>query len=407
MRQGPTTLYWTRWTWGVPDVANYIVDRTSCTFFPQGGQPYKPNGARLIRFVLADNSQFIDPTTIRLMFKLFNATGAAADPVANPNALELLGPPIGLFLRGRLLVNGALVEDINYLGRTVYMFNKRAPTLRGIENLLESDWQLPIPAQSSKRLVMPIPFGLFSQSLCLWLKMAPITIELELCLNMMDPIATQNPRIWQIEDAQLKCDAVYCTSEFTGQYSQMLLENTPLPVPFSSYAVQMQSIPAATTSFSVNINRAFTRLRSIWFTFMGPAADLPADTALYQKVSLLLPFRSPTIIAVNQKEVNHFHHPMQISNDPQFDTMEFQIQIGSRTYPQYPVRSLAEAAYHLRKTLGMTMSGVASIGPVEYHHTAFIAPINLERAVNGAGEGLAGFKQTPEHIEKRVAQYDL
>ena len=371
----------------LPDVANYIVDRTSCTFFPQGGQPYTPTGVRLIRFVLADNSQFIDPTTIRLLFKLHNTTIPDAQPLVNPNALELLGPPIGLFLRGRLLVNGTLVEDINYLGRTMYMFNKCAPTLRNVENLLESDWQIPIPAGSRKTFVMPIPFGLFSQSLCLWLKVAPITIELELCLNLMDPITTANPRIWQIEDAQLKCDAVYCTSEFTDQCSQMLLENTPLPVPFSSYAVQMQSIPAATTSFSVNINRAFTRLRSIWFTFMGPAADLAIDYSAQTKISVLQSIRSPVIIGVNQKEVNHFHHPMQISNDPQFDTMEFQIQIGSRTYPQYPVRSLAEASYHLHKTLGMTMSGVASIGPTEYHHTAFIAAINLERAVNGAGEG--------------------
>ena len=355
----------------LPDVANYIIDRASCAFFPQGGQPYTPTGVRLIRFALADNSQFIDPTTIRLMFKLHNTIAADPNPGVNPNALELLGPPIGLFLRGRLLVNGTLVEDINYLGRTMYMFNKCAPALRGIENLLESDWQLPIPAQSSKRFVMPIPFGLFSQSLCLWLKVAPITIELELCLNLMDPITTANPRIWQIKDAQLKCDAVYCASEFTGQYSQMLLETAPLPVPFSSYAVQMQSIPAATTSVSVNINRAFTRLRSIWFTFVGPAADLAIDYSAQNKVSVLQSIRSPVIVGVNQKEVNHLHRPMQISNGyNQFDTMEFQIQIGSRTYPQYPVRSLAEASYHLHKTLGMTMSGVASIGPTEYHHTA-------------------------------------
>ena len=70
-----------------------------------------------------------------------------------------------------------------------------------------------------------------------------------------------------------------------------------------------------------------------------------------------------------------------------FDTMEFQVQIGSRTYPQYPVRSLSEAAYHLHKTLGMTMSGTASIGPTEYRNSALIAAINLERAVHGAGEG--------------------
>ena len=261
------------------------------------------------------------------------------------------------------------------------------PATRGIENLLEADWQSPILQGQMKRYLMPIPFGLFSQSLNLWLKVAPITIELELVLSPMDCIAGVNARSWQLEDVQLKTDAVYCTSEFSDQYSQMLLENTPLPVPFSSYAVQMQSIPGPVTTFSVNINRAFTRLRSIWFTFFGTAVDTAADQPPNNKVSLLQPFRSPNIVAANQKEVNHFHHPMVNSLDPQFDTMEFQLQIGSRTYPQYPVRNVSEAAYHLHKTLGMTMSGTTSIGPVEYHHTAFIAAINLERAVNGAGEG--------------------
>jgi hypothetical protein len=374
----------------LPDVANYIVDRTSCTFFPQGGQPYAPGGVRLIRFVLADNSQFIDPTTIRLCFDLANTTAPDVDP-AKPNALELLGPPICLFMRGRLLVNGTLVEDINYLGRTMMMFKKCMPALRGIENALEADWEMPIPAGKSHTFMMQIPFGMFSQSLNLWLKVAPITIELELCQDMSYPIQaptnTVLARSWQLENAQLKCDAVYCTSEFTDQYSQMLLENTPLPVPFSTYAVQMQTIAGTASAFSVNINRAFTRLRSIWFTFMGPPKVQTLESQMEIKTSLINTYRQPPIDIVNQKEVNLFHHPMQGNKDLDFDTMEYQIQIGSRTYPQYPIRSVAEAAYHLHKTLGMTMSGTTSIGATEYRNTSFIAAISLERAVNGAGEG--------------------
>ena len=120
---------------------------------------------------------------------------------------------------------------------------------------------------------------------------------------------------------------------------------------------------------------------------MGPPVNQVAEQQEEIKTSLINTFRQPPILAVNQKEVNLFHHPMQGSTNLAFDTMEFQLQIGSRTYPQYPVRSVSEAAYHLHKTLGMTMSGVASIGPREYRSTAFIAAINLERAVNGAGEG--------------------
>ena len=127
---------------------------------------------------------------------------------------------------------------------------------------------------------------------------------------------------------------------------------------------------------------------------MGPTAagvpqgaNLAEEDAVATKFSGFKPTRTPQIVGVDMKELNWFHHPMAANVDPQYDVMEFQIQIGSRTYPQYPVRSIGEAAYHLHKTLGMTMSGSTSIGPTEYRNTAFIAAVNLERAVNGAGEG--------------------
>ena len=33
--------------------------------------------------------------------------------------------------------------------------------------------------------------------------------------------------------------------------------------------------------------------------------------------------------------------------------LQFQMQIGSKLIPEYPIRSLAEEFYHLRKTLGI------------------------------------------------------
>ena len=33
--------------------------------------------------------------------------------------------------------------------------------------------------------------------------------------------------------------------------------------------------------------------------------------------------------------------------------LEFQMQIGSKLFPEYPIRSLAEVFYNLRKTLGI------------------------------------------------------
>ena len=33
--------------------------------------------------------------------------------------------------------------------------------------------------------------------------------------------------------------------------------------------------------------------------------------------------------------------------------LSFEMQIGSKKYPEYPIRSLAEAFYQLRKSLGL------------------------------------------------------
>ena len=65
--------------------------------------------------------------------------------------------------------------------------------------------------------------------------------------------------------------------------------------------------------------------------------------------------------------------------------VEFEVQIGNNRFPQYPIRSLAEAFYSLRKTLGINNSNWHSISLVGrwYRHDKFIVGIDLEK-VEGA-----------------------
>ena len=52
--------------------ASYITDRKSVTFWPTGSNIYKTNsGTKVIRFVLT-NDNWLDPSTLRLMFNLVN-----------------------------------------------------------------------------------------------------------------------------------------------------------------------------------------------------------------------------------------------------------------------------------------------------------------------------------------------
>jgi hypothetical protein len=362
----------------LPSVANYIVERTQTTFVPQGGNQYTPTGVRLVRFQLADPVQFLDPSTIRLQFDLLNTT-PAPDPVA-ATPLTLLDSPHVLFQRGRILVNGVQVEDIQYYGRLCTMLRKLQPRNRIADDLIETDWSLPIARGQRKRFMLTLPFGLFNQHLYIWLKVAPLTVELELPLNCMESVQGNAGRVWQIENVQMKVDTVYCDAAFCDQYSQLLLQGSPLPIPIQSYSVQMQSVNQTFDAWSINVNRAFSRLRAVLFTFFGTAVVVNNPTT-----------RTPAVVPANQKRMNHFHHPMcGTDNWDQYDTLEFQMQIGSKTYPQYPVRGLNEAFYRLRQVLGQCTVGQLNIyGTNSYNHTEFIAALDLEKAVSGSGDGAA------------------
>ena len=67
------------------------------------------------------------------------------------------------------------------------------------------------------------------------------------------------------------------------------------------------------------------------------------------------------------------------------------MQEGSRFYPEYPIRSHAEAYYHLRKTLGHHASSVynCSIKPYAYRTNKFVIGTDTEKILEArAGDSL-------------------
>jgi hypothetical protein len=69
--------------------------------------------------------------------------------------------------------------------------------------------------------------------------------------------------------------------------------------------------------------------------------------------------------------------------------LEWQIQIGSKLYPEYPVRSVSESMYQLLKCLGILNSSFHSIDITgrEYWHYKFIIGLDLEKVL---GSGFTG-----------------
>ncbi len=69
---------------------------------------------------------------------------------------------------------------------------------------------------------------------------------------------------------------------------------------------------------------------------------------------------------------------------------EFQLQIGSKLFPEYPIRSHNEACYQLCKTLGVQSSAVHNfdISAREYRSTKFVLGTDCEKVLDAGFTGL-------------------
>ena len=368
--------------------ASYLTDRKSVTFWPTGSNIYKTNsGTKVIRFVLT-NDNWLDPSTVRLMFNLVN--GDATET----KMLRTISGGWSFFRRIRIMCQGTLIEDYDY-NRTHEMFEVLTSVHNrdndDIENFgYRADTVAPGVAHTASTLpgikgaggYQTIGFklcsGILNQPKMLPLKYMPLTIELELVNDANDPIVTpgvdsvftttNTSNNWQLENVQIKCDICNLDNSLQNNYDSHLLSGKSLPINFNTYITQSQAIVGQ--DIGVSLNRAITRLKSIFVTF-HQSADTDAT----------------------HKEWNDFNHPMDNETNLQYDKgyeLEYQIQIGSKLFPEYPVRSLSESYAQLKKCLGILGSNFHSVSvtPLQYRNDHFIIGCDTEKALQAGFTGL-------------------
>ena len=368
--------------------ASYITERKSVTFWPTGSNIYKTNsGTKVIRFVLT-NDNWLDPSTVRVMFNLVNNDSDSA------KRLRTISGAWSFFRRMRIMCQGTLIEDFDY-NRTCEMFEVLTSLHNrdndDIENFgyradtvppgtLHTEDTLPgIPGSSYQTVGMKLCSGLLNQPKMLPLKYMPLTIELELVNDANDAIVTPDVNSvftssnttsdWQIENVQLKCDICNLDNSLQNNYDSHLLSGKSLPINFNTYITQSQAITGQ--DVGVSLNRAITRLKSIFVTF-------------YQTNDT----EKPT-----HKEFCDFNHPMDNATGLLYDKgyeLEYQIQVGSKLFPEYPVRSLSESFAQLKKCLGILGSNFhsVSITPKQYRNNRFIIGCDTEKALQAGFTGL-------------------
>jgi hypothetical protein len=93
-----------------------------------------------------------------------------------------------------------------------------------------------------------------------------------------------------------------------------------------------------------------------------------------------------------KKSWNDFFHPMSYNsfNYDQNYEIEYQLQIGSKLFPEYPMRNLQECFYQLRKCMGTENSAFHSldITPFEYRNHKHVVAFDTEKMLGSAFTGL-------------------
>ncbi len=113
------------------NTASYITERRSCSFQPQSGGIFSPNGVRLLRFNLADQDGWLQGDTVRLCLNIQNTGAQPLVPVVDS--------PASMIRRCPLVCNGsAIVEDIEEYSRVHQMFSLLLPSDRRYNDIRES-----------------------------------------------------------------------------------------------------------------------------------------------------------------------------------------------------------------------------------------------------------------------------
>jgi len=250
----------------------------------------------------------------------------------------------------------------------------------------------PAIGQGLARTVMfKLLSGVFNQEKFLPIRYMPITIELELTSLMQDPIfypsditsmgtpapftAANTSGLWGIEDVQIKCDVCALDNALDNEYAQHLLSGKSLPINYNTYVSQTQAMVGQNQN--INVTRALTRLKSVFVNF-DKTRQLEGEQATNMHT---------------YKTFNDFWHSMGGNTVNAYDPsreVEIQIQIGSKLFPEYPIRSLGEAFYQLKKTLGIHTSSFHNIDIPEamYRNRKFIVGIDTEKVLSAGFTGL-------------------
>ncbi|CAE7581880.1 unnamed protein product, partial [Symbiodinium necroappetens] len=335
--------------------ASYVVPRNDVMYYPSSLSSFTPTTSRVARIPLTSGTDFLDPDSIKVAFRVQNndATLALQPALVDP----------GCFVkRVQLFANGQRVEDVQEYGRCMQLYSCLKPKEwwdnRGVEGFKQGNDAFTRPESIAATrywdvLMAPSLLGLFKAG-----KMLPPELNLVLEIEFAPPAEAVRPgdagsEDYEIQNVRVLASQVTLDSALVESFRRVLLSGRSLVFSFPAMHTQVSSIPDAATSHNVTVARAFTKLLGAFVMFYnsasveGPVRDLrnPSQTVGVEGV------------------------------------MESQMQLGSLQYPHNPMSSTAEH-FHFLSILAHTYDSSIKnmrITTDTYRFREFIAAFPTER----------------------------
>ena len=153
-----------------------------------------------------------------------------------------------------------------------------------------------------------------------------------------------------------------------------MLDGGSFPIRYNNYISQLQPIPTGTVTVMVNVTRTASRLKSCFVTLNKNSG-------------------TDELLGIN-RNWNEFWSPMTSAqrldnfvDDEDFELDSCYVQIGSKRFPESPIRFHSEAFYQLTKCLGIQASDIhnVDINSAQYHFHKFMIGIGLEKGIGSKG----------------------
>ena len=361
--------------------APYVIQRRSVRMYPTSASTFTPTIVNVCRITLASEGVWLDPSTLRFVCTVVN------NDTVN-SLFPLSTSPSVLFQRVRELCGGTVISDVLNYARTADTFqNKLEPTewqfseavlgfggtqfgmLNAPSIAHPGETYCPASRHPSAGRIDPgkqytciqrLLTGICKSNKLIPLRVCPLTYELTLEVPTK-AVGANGSTSYSLVNCYMLCDLVTLDSSVQNSYYKSLLSGAALSLVIPQYTTIHYPITNA-ASLAIVVQRAFTRNVAVFVSFSKYDNEVTV-------------FNYPDIAVTG---TTNFMPQTPLLEDGPFS---FQLQLGSKLWPEQPMSSLAEMYETLRKAVGTHNQDIKSISldRNDYTNQSFLLGVDLEK----------------------------